>query len=182
MACRELGLKHLQVEHGSRAALCQGIDQSRGQKRPSHQASYVAPLQPFALGDLCGVDRSTRHVKNGICCLGLVGKRLDRFVRGQNQQIDSSPAGLEFYLLHHGKRSISSGAEYEALALPGYRFLDRDRGMSELLAESFRGLLLAPANPAAVNDDVTFISNAINFNCTEVKLGEVHGRALRFKR
>ncbi len=44
--------------------------------------------------------------------------------------------------------------------------------MSELLAESFRGLLLALANPAAVNDDVTFISNAINFDSTEVKFAE----------
>ncbi len=45
--------------------------------------------------------------------------------------------------------------------------------MSELLAESFRGLLLALANPAAVNDDVTFIGNAINFDSTEVKFAEV---------
>ena len=41
--------------------------------------------------------------------------------------------------------------------------------MSELLAEFFRELLLALANPAAVNDDVTFIGNAINFDSTEVK-------------
>jgi hypothetical protein len=47
--------------------------------------------------------------------------------------------------------------------------------MSELLAESFRGLLLTLANPAAVNDDVTFISNAINFDSTEVKFAEVQG-------
>jgi hypothetical protein len=47
--------------------------------------------------------------------------------------------------------------------------------MSELLAESFRGLLLALANPAAVNNDVTFISNAINFDSTEMKFAEIHG-------
>ena len=47
--------------------------------------------------------------------------------------------------------------------------------MSELLAEFFRGLFLALANPAAVNDDVTFINNAINFDSTEVKFAEVHG-------
>ena len=51
--CGEPGLEHLQVQHGSSAALGQGIDKSRGQKRQSHQASYIAPLQPFALGDLC---------------------------------------------------------------------------------------------------------------------------------
>jgi hypothetical protein len=38
---------------------------------------------------------------------------------------------------HHRKRSISSRADYEALALPGHLFLDRHRGMSELLAEFF---------------------------------------------
>jgi hypothetical protein len=52
--------------------------------------------------------------------------------------------------------------------------------MSELLAESFRRLLLALANPAAVDDDVTFIVNAINFDSTEVKFAEVHGRDLCF--
>src|SRR6266851_5210111 len=132
------------------------------------------------LPSLRGADGSAGHVENGICSLGLDGKCLDSFVRGQNQQIDFSAARLEFHLVHHRKRSVSSRADYEALALPGYLFLDRDRGMSELLAESFRGLLLALANPAAVNDDVTFIGNAINFDSTEVKFAEVHGGAPRF--
>jgi hypothetical protein len=35
-------------------------------------------------------DGSAGHVENGICSLGLVGKRLDGFVRGQNQQINFS--------------------------------------------------------------------------------------------
>jgi hypothetical protein len=116
------------------------------------------------------MDRSARQVENGICSLGLVGKCLDSFFRGQNQQIDFSAARLEFHLVHHRKRSISSRAYYEASALPGYLFFNRDRGVSELLAESFRGLLFARANPAAVNDDVTFMGNAINFDSTEVKL------------
>src|SRR6266478_2497771 len=120
-------------------------------------------------------DGSAGHVENGICSLGLDGKCLDSFVRGQNQQIDFSAARLEFHLVHHRKRSISSRADYEALALPGYLFLDRDRGTSELLAEFFRGLLLALANSAAVNDDVTFIGNVIDFDSTEVKFAEVHG-------
>ncbi len=63
------------------------------------------------------------------------------------------------------------------LAPQGYLFLDRDRSMSELLAEFFRRLFLALANPAAVNDDVTLIGNAINFGSTEVKFAEVHGGA-----
>src|SRR5258708_17192700 len=53
--------------------------------------------------------------------------------------------------------------------------------MSELLAEFFRGLLLALANPAAVNHDVTFIGNAINFDSTEVKFAEVHRESPRFR-
>jgi len=89
---------------------------------------------------------------------GLDGKCLDSFVRGQNQQIDFSAARLEFHLVHHRKRSISSRADYEALALPGYLFLDRDRGTSELLAEFFRGLLLALANPAAVKELSRYLS------------------------
>ncbi len=97
-------------------------------------------------------------MENGICSLGLDGKCLDSFVRGQNQQIDFSAARLEFHLVHHRKRSISSRADYEALALPGYLFLDRDRGMSELLAEFFRGLLLALANPAAVKELSRYLS------------------------
>jgi hypothetical protein len=88
----------------------------------------------------------------------LDGKCLDSFVRGQNQQIDFSAARLEFHLVHHRKRSISSRADYEALALPGYLFLDRDRGTSELFAEFFRGLLLALANPAAVKELSRYLS------------------------
>src|SRR5712692_216839 len=118
-------------------------------------------------------DGSARHVENGICSLGFVGKRFDGLVGRQNQQVDFSAARLEFHLVHHRKRSISSRADYEALAFPGYLFLDRERSMSELLAEFFRGLLLALANPAAVNDDVTFIGNVIDFDSTEVKFAEV---------
>jgi hypothetical protein len=72
------------------------------------------------LPSLRGADGSAGHVENGICSFGLVGKCLDSFVRGQNQQLDFSAARLEFHLVHHRKRSISSRADYEALALPGY--------------------------------------------------------------
>jgi hypothetical protein len=125
-------------------------------------------------------DSSAGHVENGICSFGFLGKRLDSLVRGQNQQFDFSASRLEFHFVHHRKRSISSRADYEAFALPGYLFRNRDRGMSELLAEFFRGLFLALANPAAVNDDVTFIGNAINLDSTEVKFAEVHGGVPRF--
>lgn len=37
----------------------------------------------------------------------------------QNQQSDFSATRLEFYFVHHWKRSISSRADHEALALPG---------------------------------------------------------------
>src|SRR6266851_8721307 len=143
----------------------------------------MAPQMPRGWSGLLSqrsADRSARHMENGICSLGLVGKCLDSFLRGQNQQIDFSAARFEFHLVHHRKRSISSCANHEALAIPGYLFLDRDRGMSELLAKSFRRLLLALANPAAVDDEVTFIGNAINFDSTEVKFAEVHGEAPRF--
>jgi hypothetical protein len=120
---------------------------------------------------------SARHVENGVCSLGLVGQCVDSFVRGQNQQIDFSTARLEFHLFHHRKRSISSRTNYEALALPGYFFLDRNRGMSELLAELFREFLLALADLATVNDDVTFISSAINFDSTEMKFAEIHAES-----
>jgi hypothetical protein len=85
---------------------------------------------------------SARHVENGVCSLGLVGQCVDSFVRGQNQQIDFSTARLEFHLFHHRKRSISSRTNYEALALPGYFFLDRNRGMSELLGNFFESFFL----------------------------------------
>src|SRR6266851_7148338 len=143
----------------------------------------MAPQMPRAWSGLLSqrsAERSARHMENGICSLGLVGKCLDSFLRGQNQQSDFSATRLKFHLVHHRKRSISSRANHEALAIPGYLFLDRDRGMSELLAESFRGLLLALANPASVNDEVTFIGNAINFDSTEVKFAEVHGGDPRF--
>jgi hypothetical protein len=78
-----------------------------------------------------GLSASARHVENGVCSLGLVGQCLDRFVRGQNQQIDFSTARLEFHLFHHRKRSISARADYEALALPGY-FLCQHQGLGAI--------------------------------------------------
>jgi hypothetical protein len=49
--------------------------------------------------------------------------------------------------------------------------------MSELLAELFREFLLALADLATVNDDVTFISSAINFDSTEMKFAEIHAES-----
>jgi hypothetical protein len=48
--------------------------------------------------------------------------------------------------------------QLRGVGTPGYLFLDRDRGTSELLAEFFRGLLLALANPAAVKELSRYLS------------------------
>jgi hypothetical protein len=119
-------------------------------------------------------------MENGIYSLGLVGKRFDSFVRGQNEQIDFSATRLEFHLLHHRKtihiflcRLRGVGTSRVSLPRPRAGYVLSPRGI-------FSRLLLALTNPAAVNDDVTFISNAINFDSTEVKFAEVHGGASRF--
>src|SRR6266851_9782293 len=120
---------------------------------------------------------SARHVENGVGVVGILGKRLHGLVGRQNQQIDFSAARFTFHLVHHRKRSISSGADYEASALPGHLLLNRDRSVPELLAEFLGGLLLALANLAAVDDHVIFEGDTVDFDRTEVKFAEVHGGA-----
>jgi hypothetical protein len=75
-------------------------------------------------------DRPARYLKNGICLLGLIGNYLDGFVRRQNQESDFLAARFEFHLVHHRERSISSRANHEALAIPGYLLLDREEALT----------------------------------------------------
>jgi hypothetical protein len=51
-------------------------------------------------------------------------KQFDSFIAGENHQLDFSVTCFEFHLIHHGKRSMFSGADYETPALPGYLFLN----------------------------------------------------------
>ena len=118
-------------------------------------------------------------MKNGICVIGVFGKRLKRFVSGQNQQIDASAVRLLLHLVHDGERSISAGANHEASAFPGYPLFYRDRCVTELVAEFFRQLLFALADPAAVDDEIPFICYAVDIEFTELKFREVHGRKHR---
>ena len=100
----------------------------RPKDKHSIRVRTTAPLPPStaeAVTSRGSEGTSARHVENGICSLGFGGKRLDGFIRRQNQQVDSSAVRLEFHLVHHRKRSISSRADYEALALPGYLFRHR---------------------------------------------------------
>ncbi len=101
-------------------------------------------------------------MENGICFLRFLDKCLESLVGRKNQQFNFSAPSLAFHLVHHRKRFISSRADYEALALPGYLLLERYRGVSELLAEFLRGLLPALANLAAVDNHIMFVTNAIN--------------------
>src|SRR5262249_13933849 len=81
---------------------------------------------------------------------------------------------LALHLLYDRKRSVSSRADNETSALPGYSLLDRDRGVSEVCAEFLRGLLLALANPSPVNNQTVLISNTIDFDRPEGEFAEIH--------
>src|SRR5246127_3340524 len=118
---------------------------SRGEISSPEFHSAMASRMPRAWSGLRSqrsANRSARHMENGICSLGLVGKCLDSFLRGQNQQSDFSAARLEFHLVHHRKRSISSRANHEALALPRYLFLDRERVCPNSSRNLFEGFFL----------------------------------------
>src|SRR6266851_4197332 len=100
-------------------------------------------------------------MEDGIRVFSL-GQRLDRFVRRENHQFDFPAASLGFHLVHYRKRAIVSRAYYEAFALPGYLLLDRDRSVSELPPEFLRGLLLALANLAPLDNYIVLVRNAVN--------------------
>ena len=123
----------------------------------------LLPLDIDTIVDLGEEDRPLRHRARGdaardldrkiddkwmvtrrsiALCLGLVGKCLDSFVSGQNQQSDFPPACLEFHLVHHRERTSISRANNEVLAFPRYLFLDRDRGIPNSSRNLFEGFFL----------------------------------------
>ena len=80
--------------------------------------------------------------------VGLLGKCLKSLIGRQNQEINFSAVRLALHIVHHGKRSVSSRADYEPPALPGYSLFDRDWRVTELCSELLGRFLPALANLA----------------------------------
>src|SRR5690242_2544244 len=83
-------------------------------------------------------------------------------------RIDFPPLRFALYLIHHGKRSIFSGADYQAFAFPGYFLFNRHGSMPELYAEFFRRFFLPLENVSAVDQHVVAIFSTVDHDRAEM--------------
>ena len=64
----------------------------------------------------------------------------------------------------------------ELVALPGDFLVYRERRLDKLLSKFLGGLFLALADFAAINDDIVFVSAAVDLNGAEREFVEGHTR------
>ena len=83
---------------------------------------------------------------------------------------------LLFDFFHHWKPAVRAGSDHEALTFPGYPFLDGQRRMTELPAESLGGFFLAFVDFAAINYDIVLIGAAVDLDGAESEFVEMHTR------
>ena len=81
-------------------------------------------------------------MKHCVSVFGALLQSLDSFGGRQDQQFNFAPLGLLFDFSHHWKPAVRAGSDHEALTFPGYPFLDGQRRMTELPAESLGGFFL----------------------------------------
>src|SRR5438876_5983957 len=122
------------------------------------------------------VSASTGHVEHCVGVFGALLQSLDGFGGRQDQQFNFAPLGLLFDFSHHWKRAVRAGSDHEALTFPGYLFLDGQRRMTELPAESLGGFFLAFADFAAINYDIVLIGAAVDLDGAESEFVEMHTR------
>ena len=113
-------------------------------------------------------------MEDGICVFSISCEDLDGIVGERDQQIDFPPLRFALYLIDHGKRSIFSGADYQAFAFPGYFLFNRHGSMPELYAEFFRRLFLPLENVSAVDQHVVAIFSTVDHDRAEMKPAELH--------
>src|SRR6266545_2805118 len=117
---------------------------------------------------------SARQVQDGVGIRSGPGQHADRLCSGQHDKVDLAAAGLFLYLLHHGQRAMSTGADHQPAASPRDVLRDRERGMPVRAAEPLGRGLLALADLPAVNDHVVLVGHAVDSYRTERELGESH--------
>jgi hypothetical protein len=116
-------------------------------------------------------------MEDGICFFSISCEDLDGIIGERDQQIDFPPLRFALYLIHHGERSVFSGADYQAFAFPGDFLLNRHGSMPELYAEFFRGFFLPLENFSAVDQHVVAIFSTVDHDRAEMKPAELHFQA-----
>jgi hypothetical protein len=110
---------------------------------------------------------SARQVQDGVGFLCGPGEQADRFCRWNDHEFDVAIVGRFADLLHHRQRAISTGADHQPAAPPGYAFRDRERGVPVRAAELPGGGLLALADLPAVDDQVVIVGHAVDSHRAE---------------
>jgi hypothetical protein len=111
-------------------------------------------------------------VKNCVGVFGLPLQHLDCFDGGQNKQFDFVTLRFAVYFLHQGQSAVCTNADDELAASAGDFLFYREWRVAELLAKLLGEFFLAPADSAAIDDDIVFVRVAIDLNGGEIELVE----------
>ena len=115
-------------------------------------------------------------MKDGVC-LRLFFDEGECFGGWNDDEFDVAAFGFAFYFFHDGQAAVGSGADDEALALPGDLFFEGQGRVAELVAEFLGRGFPALADFAAVDDDVVVDGRAVDLDSAEGEFAEVHGAA-----
>jgi hypothetical protein len=120
-----------------------------------------------------------RQVKHSVGIFEPFPQLSDSLLGWQKQQLDFAALRLVFEFLHHWKPAVRAGSNHKPSASPGDRFFDRQWRMAELLMELLGRFLVSFANQTAIDDDVVFVSPAINLDGAKGEFLETHNVPLQ---
>lgn len=118
-------------------------------------------------------------MQDRVSIIGVPLQFIDCLNRWKHDQFDMPPLRLLFHFFHHRQSAVGASADHQAVAVPGYLLLQRQWSMSKIVAEFFGCLLLAFADPSAVDQDIMLICDPINPDRAKGKFIKSHGRLLR---
>src|SRR5262249_38244345 len=155
---------------------------------PSARAWLHQPLAWYARGRKSISGRpplplpglSASDVQNGVRVRGAILEDLHRFRGGAHDQLDAALLRFRLDFLHDRQMAEHARADHQALALPRNLFLGRYGSVPELFAKLPRLFLAAPAQSAAIQDDVLGVLLAVNLERTDLVLAPLHEIPLSF--
>jgi hypothetical protein len=131
-------------------------------------------LRLYAQPDVQSKTLSAGDVQNGVGFVGALLQHLYRLSCRKNEQFDLASRGFTLHLVHHREPALSAGANYQAAALPGYFFPDREGCMTEGVTEFLGRFFLPLADLPMIDHHIVLVSNTVDPNRAESKILETH--------
>src|ERR1035438_5387836 len=105
-------------------------------------------------------------MENGVGVFGAPIQEVHGFFRWEDEQFNFTPLSLTFDLIHGWQRSFAL-THHQPTAFPRDLLLQRERRVSEGVAELLRGFLLSFANLTSVDHHVIAVLNAVDPNLSK---------------